>query len=113
MRGKIIALLSVFAFGLLMASAAAPTAAADQPEKVDVFVCPVLNETVGMHNPNTFPIYGGDYSILPGKAGQHGPGDIFISVPINATNGNGAGSPGAWHAAPGDDNYSPLWNVSD
>jgi hypothetical protein len=71
-------------------------------EKTDGFVCPVFNSdsTVGNHNPNAVQIGGGDYTVL-------GPN---VSVPVHATNGNGAGSPGGPHAAPGDTDYTALWS---
>ncbi len=70
-------------------------------EKTPAFVCPVLNENAGTHNPNAVPIANGDYTII-------GPN---INVPVHATNGNGVGSPAGDHAAPGDSDYSPIWNL--
>lgn len=72
------------------------------PEKTDAFICPVFNsDAVGMHNPNAVLIGGGDYTIL-------GPN---VNVPVHATNSDGAGSPGGAHSAPGDTDYSPIWNL--
>lgn len=88
-------------------------AAAEKPEKVEAFVCPVFNDNsaVGDKNPNAFMIYDGDYSILPGKAGEHGPNVAeHMSVPIHATNGDGTGSPPGPHSSPGDSNYTAIWN---
>ena len=99
---------------LLLGLFAIDSVAAQPPEKVDVFVCPVLNlPDAAIENSNSgfFGIADGDYSILPGKAGLHGPGDLFMSVPIHATNDNGAGSPGGPHASPGDPEYTALWYV--
>ena len=99
---------------LLLGLFAIDTVAAEPPEKVDVFVCPVLNlPDAAIENSNSgfFGIADGDYSILPGKAGLHGPDDLFISVPMHATNDNGAGSPGGPHASPGDPEYTALWYV--
>lgn len=65
------------------------------------FVCPVIKtEAVFLHAKNGIQISGGDYSIL-------GP---TISVPVHATNDNGAGSPGGAHASPGDTSYTAIWN---
>ncbi len=65
------------------------------------FVCPVFNaDAVGAHNPNAVQIGGGDYSII-------GPD---VTVPVHATNGNGAGSPGGAHSQPGDSDYTAIWN---
>ena len=69
-------------------------------EKTDGFVCPVFNsDSVGEHNPNTVPIAGGDYTI-PGPN---------VSVPIHATNDDGAGTPGGDHTTPGDTSYTAVW----
>lgn len=70
------------------------------------FVCPVLpiSEQGAAHNkaPAFQQIGGGDYSII-------GPD---VTVPVHATNQDGAGDPGtANHAAPGDPGYSPIWNT--
>ncbi len=71
------------------------------PEKTEAFVCPVLNEKAGTHNPNAVPIANGDYTVL-------GPN---VNVPVHATNGDGIGSPAGDHAAPGDPDYSPIWDL--
>ena len=63
------------------------------------FVCPVLSAVVGAHNPNAVKIGEGHYSII-------GPN---VSVPIHATNGNGAGAPGGPHSQPGDRDYTAIW----
>lgn len=87
---------------VLALAVAAPMAASAAPEKTDAFVCPVFNSTaVGIHNPNAVPIAGGDYTII-------GPN---VMVPVNATNWDGAGSPGGAHAGPGDAGYTPIWNL--
>lgn len=67
------------------------------------FVCPVLNPTVGAHNPNAVPISGGYYTVAPAGA-------MHLNVPDQATNMDGAGSPSGTHAAPGDPDYSAIWN---
>ena len=88
------------ALGALVLPAAVSAA---PPEKTDAFVCPVLNETVGEHNPNAFPIADGDYSLFPGGEPR------TISVPTGATNGDGVGSPGGAHSSPGDSDYTAIW----
>ena len=81
-------------------------ATAGPPEKVEAFVCPVFNNTAVIdHNPNVQPIFGGDYTILPGKA-------VGLMVPVHATNDNGAGRPDGPHLKPGSPGYSPIWNNS-
>jgi hypothetical protein len=64
------------------------------------FVCPVIKtEAVFLHAKNGIQINGA-YSIL-------GP---VISVPVHATNDNGAGSPGGTFASPGDTSYTAIWD---
>jgi hypothetical protein len=77
------------------------------------FVCPVLpiseqakaNATA---NGQFITVSGGDASILPGKAGNT---TDTVNVPENATNQNGAGSPGGDHAVPGESGYTGIWNT--
>ena len=70
--------------------------------KTDGFGCPVFNPNAqaGVKNPNAVLIGGGDYTII-------GPD---VSVPLNATNGDGAGTPGGAHSSPGDTDYTALWS---
>ncbi len=77
------------------------------------FVCPVFAAGSGAigHNPKLSPIAGGDYTLFPGAAGVPTDG-VGVDYPDQATNGDGAGDPGGAHAAPGDANYSPLWNTN-
>lgn len=85
---------------VLLSSLAFAASASAAVEKTDGFVCPVFNSSaVGEHNPNAVPIGGGDYTVL-------GPN---VSVPVNATNADGAGSPGGAHSSPGDSDYTPIW----
>ena len=91
--------------GMLSALAVTAAFAAPAPEKVDAFVCPVLGGQAGGEQGNSdvekfVGISDGDTTIL-------GP---EVSVPIQATNDNGAGSPGGDHASPGDQGYTPIWN---
>ncbi len=68
------------------------------------FVCPVLpisEQGVANNRAPAFQLIGGgDYSII-------GPN---VTVPVHATNLDGAGDPGSAHAGPGDAGYSPIWN---
>jgi len=99
-------LLASFAIVALLVAPAISFASA--PDKTDGFVCPVFNSNsaVGEHNPNAFPIADGDYSLIP-SGSPH-----TISIPIHATNGDGAGSPGGAHSSPGDSDYTAIWNNS-
>lgn len=73
--------------------------AAGGVETVSGFVCPVISTDAVLNSPNGVMIAGGDYSIV-------GPD---VSVPLHATNGDGAGSPGGAHAGPGDTTYTAIW----
>ena len=63
------------------------------------FVCPVINTDAVLNARNGIEINGA-YSIL-------GP---TVSVPVHATNDNGAGSPGGTFVSPGDTSYTAIWN---
>lgn len=67
--------------------------------KVAGFVCPVIKTSAVLHSPRAVAIGGGDYAII-------GPD---VSIPIHATNGNGAGRPGGAHSSPGDTDYTAIW----
>ena len=76
------------------------------------FVCPVIpvsDQGAAHSNANFITISGGDTSILPGKAGD--PALSPVAVPAQATNGDGAGSPGGAHSVPGDSDYSAIWDT--
>ncbi len=80
------------------------SAFAAAPDQVDGFICPVLGGQAGGGQGNSSPdvfvtIAGGDTTII-------GPD---VSVPVQATNDNGAGSPGGDHASPGDADYTAIW----
>jgi hypothetical protein len=87
--------------GVMLLSGVALVPASAQVEKTDGFVCPVFNDNsaVGAHNPNAVEIGGGDYTII-------GPD---VSVPLGATNGDGAGTPPGPHSVPGDSDYTAVW----
>lgn len=73
--------------------------AAGGVERVDGFVCPVITTDGVLNSPNGAAIAGGHYTII-------GPD---VAVPMHATNGNGAGSPGGSHSQPGDTDYTAIW----
>jgi hypothetical protein len=73
--------------------------AAGGVERVDGFVCPVITTDGVLNSPNGAAIAGGHYTIA-------GPD---VAVPMHATNGNGAGSPGGAHSQPGDTDYTAIW----
>jgi hypothetical protein len=65
------------------------------------FVCPVIGTEAVLHAKNGIEINGA-YSII-------GPD---VKVPVDATNGNGSGSPAGSYASPGDSDYTAIWNTS-
>lgn len=65
------------------------------------FVCPVIKTDAVLNSKHGIMINGA-YSVL-GQGGD-------ISVPMHATNDNGAGSPGGTFASPGDTSYTAIWN---
>lgn len=110
MKKAMMKMTSALFTGCLLASAsyAAPVAldeaqmdsvAAGGVEKVDGFVCPSIPTSAVTANDKFFPIGDGYYSF-------HGPD---VSVPILATNADGAGRPGGEFSKPGDTNYSAIW----
>lgn len=68
-------------------------------ERVDGFVCPVITTDAVLNSPKGAPIADGHYTI----------GGPDVMVPIHATNGDGAGSPGGAHSKPGDTDYTAIW----
>jgi len=87
----------------LLVAATTGVASAAPPETTDGFVCPVLGGQAGMNGHSDaqpfVQIGGGDYTLI-------GPD---VAVPIHATNGNGAGTPGGAHSSPGDSDYTAIW----
>ncbi len=107
MRKRVLVAVSgVAVFGGLFAS----SAAAGPPERAgDPFVCPVLKVPQQATGSGQFADLGnGESTILPGNAGS---AETFNGkVPTHATNGDGAGSPGGAHSAPGDTDYGAVWS---
>ena len=96
--------LAISTLALLLASgvnAAPVTLSTAQMDTVagGQFVCPVIGTDAVLHAKNGIMINGA-YSIL-------GPS---VSVPVHATNDDGAGSPGGTFASPGDSTYTAIWN---
>ncbi len=104
LNSRMIMIMILLSFALLGALIAPFIAQAAPVEKTDGFVCPVFNQNsaVADHNPNAVPIGGSDYSVI-------GPD---VSVPINATNADGSGTPGGTHSSPGDSDYTAIWSGS-
>jgi hypothetical protein len=101
----------------VLAGVSAGSAVAAPPERAeDPFVCPVLTvsenaveHTGGGEGEGHFNQIGeGEYTFGPGNAGS---GETFNgNVPDHATNGDGTGSPGGAHSAPGDTDYTAIWS---
>ena len=89
----------IVVFSVLAVLGIVPAVSYAQVEKTDGFVCPVISTDAVLHSPKGAAIGEGDYTII-------GPG---VSVPIHATNGNGAGTPPGPHSAPGDTDYTAVW----
>ncbi len=93
----------------------AGTASAAPPERAEEpFVCPVLQvsenavEATGGAGEKFNQIGEGEYTFGPGAAGNR---ETFNgNVPDHATNGDGSGSPGGSHSAPGDTDYTAIWS---
>jgi hypothetical protein len=68
-------------------------------ERVDGFVCPVITTDAVLNSPNGAAIGEGHYTIA-------GPD---VSIPLHATNGDGAGTPPGPHSQPGDTDYTAIW----
>lgn len=102
--------LALFAMGLFASGAyAAPVSLSDAQmdsvaaggaDTTDGFVCPVISTDAVLNSAlGAGPIAEGDYTII-------GPD---ISVPLLATNDDGAGSPGGSYVSPGEDGYTAIW----
>jgi hypothetical protein len=73
--------------------------AAGGVERIDGFVCPVITTENVLHSPKAGPIGEGHYTV----------GGPDVSVPLHATNGDGAGTPPGPHSQPGDTDYTAIW----
>ncbi len=71
-------------------------------DMVDGFVCPVITTENVLNSPK-----GGALGI----AGFYTIGGPDVTVPVHATNGDGAGSPGGPFSQPGDTNYTAIWGI--
>lgn len=91
-------LLSIF---LLSAIVLGMTFVIALPVTTDGFVCPVLGGQAGQH--------GNSEVIVQPPAGFYSVIGPDVTVPIQATNLDGEGSPVGPFASPGDSNYSPIW----
>ena len=65
------------------------------------FVCPVITTANVLHSPKAGSL---------GVEGFYTIGGPDVMVPVHATNGDGAGSPGGPFSQPGDTNYTAIWS---
>lgn len=86
---------------LTLTAAQMDAVAAGAVDTVDGFVCPVITTDGVLNSPNGAAIGEGHYTII-------GPD---VTIPIGATNGDGAGTPGGPHSQPGDTDYTAIWAV--
>lgn len=94
--------LAPIAAALVFAATAGATFAAP-PEMTDTaFVCPVLGGQAGVN--------GEANGISPLPTGAYTVGGPDVTVPVLATNDEGAGSPAGPQAAPGDVGYTAIWS---
>jgi hypothetical protein len=111
MRKRMLVLTGVAAVFAGLPASSALAAPPDRAE--DPFVCPVLTiSEQGATNSGRFDSLGnGEYTFAPGSAGS---AETFNgNVPNDATNSDGAGSPGGDHSAPGDTDYTAIWSGND
>jgi len=100
--------ISVLVVGLIGTTSMAFAA---HPELGNDFVCPVIaNEAVGEHNPVAGDLGEGTYTVVPETSQAN-----HLSVPDQATNGNGYGVPHDHtgdnaQSMPGDTDYTAIWN---
>ena len=100
MAGSLLLAGSVSAAPITLSNEQMDNVVAGGVEKVDGFVCPVISTDAVLNSVNgAGPIGEGDYTIL-------GPN---VSIPLHATNGDGAGSPGGPYSNPGDTDYTAIW----
>lgn len=97
--GSILLAGGVSAAPVALSDAQLDQVAAGGVERVDGFVCPVITTDGVLNSPNGAAIAGGHYTVI-------GPD---VAIPVHATNGDGSGSPGGAHSAPGDTDYTAIW----
>ncbi len=90
----------VYAAPITLKDAQMDGVAAGGVEKMAGFVCPVINTDAVLNSPK-----GGELGIV----GYYTIGGPDVSVPVHATNSDGAGSPGGPFATPGDTSYTAIW----
>lgn len=91
---------TAYAVPVSLSEAQMDSVAAGGVETVDGFICPVITTDAVLNSVNgAGPIGEGHYTIV-------GPD---VTIPLHATNGDGAGTPGGSHSQPGDTDYTAIW----
>ncbi len=93
---------SVQAAPFALSAAQLDSVAAAGVEKVDGFVCPVITTDNVLNSPKGVPL---------GDSGYYSVAGPNVSVPMHATNDNGAGIPGVAFAKPGEVGYTAIWGL--
>ena len=86
--------------GAVLSLTLAPVISEAAVEKTDGFVCPVISTAAVLNSPKGAAL---------GNTGDYTIGGPEVSVPMHATNADGAGTPPGPHAAPGDSDYTAIW----
>ena len=104
MKRRMRLLIPALLLALLMPLVISQAAFAAPPETTDGFVCPVLGgqagEAHGASSPDPIVTPPGGFNSVIGPD---------ITVPIHATNDDGAGSAAGPFVSPGDDGYTAIW----
>lgn len=85
---------------VLLSAAQMDSVAAAGVETVDGFVCPVISTENVLHSPKSGEL---------GIEGFYTIGGPDVTVPVFATNNDGAGSPRGPFSQPGDTTYTAIW----
>jgi len=91
---------SAYAAPVSLSEAQMDSVAAAGVDTVNGFVCPVITTENVMHSPK-----GGELGI----EGFYTIGGPDVTVPVHATNGDGASNPGGPFSQPGNTNYTAIW----
>lgn len=92
---------SAHAEPVLLSAAQLDAVAAGGVDTVDGFICPVITTENVLNSPKSGEL---------GIEGFYTIGGPDVTVPVFATNGDGAGSPAGPFSQPGDTNYTAIWS---
>ena len=92
----------VHAAPVSLSAAQMDSVAAAGVETVDGFVCPVIKTENVLNSPKSGTLGGGEFYTIGGPD---------VTVPVHATNNDGAGSPAGPFSKPGDTTYTAIWGI--